>query len=175
MEGTVTCMNVEKSYEILGVPPGASLEEITQTYNDLVQVWNPERFAHDPTLRTKAEQQTAEIDRAFHTVRAQFQATTQADVPQGVPPEPRPTLAGITTEERKSRTRLGCLIGFAVLLVMGGLISPVTVTLVFMWCLEPEHLFLIGIGAFIVWAIRGMAGGGVSKQESSDTNKAGED
>jgi COMPASS component SWD3 len=40
--------NIAKYYEILGLKTEASKEEIKQTYRDLVKVWHPDRFSHDP-------------------------------------------------------------------------------------------------------------------------------
>ena len=52
-------------YEILQLRPGASPSQIQQAYRDLVRVWHPDRFAHDPRLQTIAEQKLKEINAAY--------------------------------------------------------------------------------------------------------------
>jgi len=40
-------------------------EEVRATYRELVKVWHPDRFAHDPGLRAKADRRLQEINRAY--------------------------------------------------------------------------------------------------------------
>jgi hypothetical protein len=40
-------------------------EEVRATYRELVKVWHPDRFAHDPDLRAKADRQLQEINCAY--------------------------------------------------------------------------------------------------------------
>jgi hypothetical protein len=56
---------VLRYYEILQLKPGASPLEIQQAYRDLVRVWHPDRFAHDPRLQKIAEQRLKEINTAY--------------------------------------------------------------------------------------------------------------
>ncbi|MBI5590648.1 MAG: RDD family protein [Deltaproteobacteria bacterium] len=58
-------MNVTKSYEILRLKPDASVEELKLAYRDLVNVWHPDRFLHNPRLKEKAERQLQEINEAY--------------------------------------------------------------------------------------------------------------
>lgn len=52
-------------YQILGVKASTSKEEIKQAYMDLLNVWNPDRFANDPNLQQKAKEKIKEIDDAY--------------------------------------------------------------------------------------------------------------
>jgi hypothetical protein len=56
---------VVRHYEILQLKPGASPPEIQQAYRDLVRVWHPDRFAHDPRLQKIAELRMKEINTAY--------------------------------------------------------------------------------------------------------------
>lgn len=61
-------MNVElnKYYELLGVAPGASAQELKTAHRDLAKVWHPDRFAHDPRLQLKAQEKLKEINEAYN-------------------------------------------------------------------------------------------------------------
>ncbi len=77
-------MDIRKCYEIFELRPGYSPEELKQTYKDLVQVWHPDRFAHNPRLKEKAEAKLKQINQAYEMLeqalrdRAKFQAARQA-------------------------------------------------------------------------------------------------
>ena len=55
----------DRFYELLGVRPGASRQELKAAYRDLTKVWHPDRFAHDPRLQQKAEEKLKEINEAY--------------------------------------------------------------------------------------------------------------
>lgn len=59
---------MENYYSILEISESATPEEITQAYRLLLQVWHPDRFHHNPTLLTKAERKSREINAAFDTL-----------------------------------------------------------------------------------------------------------
>lgn len=58
-------MNAAHYYEMLGLKPGASEEEIKQAYKDLLTVWNPEKFINEPSLQQKAREMAKKIDEAY--------------------------------------------------------------------------------------------------------------
>ncbi|MBF0566690.1 MAG: tetratricopeptide repeat protein [Nitrospirae bacterium] len=62
--------DIDKYYEILGIARGASLEEVSQAHRDLMQIWHPDRFSHNPRLQTKAEDKAKEINAAFDKIKA---------------------------------------------------------------------------------------------------------
>ncbi len=64
--------------QILGLEVGASRTEVKQAYRDLVHVWHPDRFAHNPRLQKKAEAKLKEINAAYETVLAGFRPATAA-------------------------------------------------------------------------------------------------
>ncbi len=62
-------MNITYYYELLGLKPGASEEEIKQAYRDLARVWHPDRFARDSRLQKKAEEKMKEINEAYQKIQ----------------------------------------------------------------------------------------------------------
>ncbi|HEX9729578.1 MAG TPA: J domain-containing protein [Gemmatimonadales bacterium] len=63
-------IGIHRAYRVLGLPPGASPAEVKIAYRDLVQVWHPDRFAHDERLRRKAEENVRRINEAYEALRA---------------------------------------------------------------------------------------------------------
>ena len=75
---------MDSDYTVLGLKPGASSGEIKHAYRDLVKVWHPDRFAHDPALRRKAEEKLKEINEAYGRLkgrawRMRFRRTPRAE------------------------------------------------------------------------------------------------
>ena len=68
-------MNIKRSFEILEIGTDATEDEARQAYKDLVAVWHPDRFSHNPRLKKKAEEKLKEANLAFEMVQAFFAAT----------------------------------------------------------------------------------------------------
>lgn len=66
---------INQYYEILELKPGVPLEELKQTYKDLVSVWHPDRFSHNPRLQQKAQEKLKEINRAYEAIRSYLAGT----------------------------------------------------------------------------------------------------
>jgi hypothetical protein len=56
---------VRRYYEVLGVGPSCSPNELKQAYRDQVFVWHPDRFHQNPRLRAKSEEQSKLINAAY--------------------------------------------------------------------------------------------------------------
>ena len=62
--------NLEQWYGILELEPGAPVEEVNQAYRDLVRVWHPDRFAHDPRLQLMAQERLKGINKAYEKLQS---------------------------------------------------------------------------------------------------------
>ncbi len=63
--------DINQCYEILGLKPGASWEEVKQAYRDLAMVWHPDRFpADNPRLKEKAQQELKRIIAAYEVTKS---------------------------------------------------------------------------------------------------------
>ncbi len=69
---------LDQYYKILGVEPGASLQEINQAYVVLLNRLHPSRSSDDPRQRRKAQAQAKELNEAYGVIR------------KGVPPSRGP-------------------------------------------------------------------------------------
>jgi curved DNA-binding protein CbpA len=58
-------MDTKRYFEILKLDSNASLSEVKQAYRDLVDVWHPDRFSHNPRLQKKAEEELEKINMAY--------------------------------------------------------------------------------------------------------------
>jgi uncharacterized RDD family membrane protein YckC len=72
-------MNVKKSYEILRLETDASVADLKLAYRDMVNVWHPDRFLHNPRLKEKAEQQLQEINRAYEIALTHMSSDAKDD------------------------------------------------------------------------------------------------
>jgi hypothetical protein len=62
------------SFEILGLAPNASPEEVKDAYIELARVWRPNIFLDDELLRPIAEQKMVEIDEAYDKLKSFFRS-----------------------------------------------------------------------------------------------------
>lgn len=61
---------LSKAYAVLDVAPLATVEEVRAAYYDLVKIWHPDRYQHEPErLRKKAEEKLKAIVEAYEIIR----------------------------------------------------------------------------------------------------------
>jgi preprotein translocase subunit Sec63 len=58
----------EQCLRVLGLPANATSQDIKTTYRDLVKVWHPDRFSHDPAMTKKADEKLKEINAAYNAL-----------------------------------------------------------------------------------------------------------
>lgn len=63
-------MDPHRSFSVLDLSMDATAEQVRQVYRDLVSVWHPDRYAHNPRLQKKAEEKVKEINAAYAEVTA---------------------------------------------------------------------------------------------------------
>lgn len=63
-------MDIEESRAVLEISASATPEEIRTSYRDLVQVWHPDRYEHNPRLKAKATEHLKLINEAYALVSA---------------------------------------------------------------------------------------------------------
>jgi hypothetical protein len=66
-------ITIDRSFEILELEQGATLDDVRQAYKDMANVWHPDRFSANPRLKHKAEQTLKEVNIAYETLKAFFQ------------------------------------------------------------------------------------------------------
>lgn len=62
-------MDARRAYRVLGLVPGATIEEVRTAWRDLAQVWHPDRFPEGARLRAKAEENLKRINAAWEVLK----------------------------------------------------------------------------------------------------------
>jgi DnaJ-domain-containing protein 1 len=57
-------------YRALDLPPTASDTQVREAYKELVKIWHPDRYMHDPKLKDRAEAKLKEINAAYEKLTA---------------------------------------------------------------------------------------------------------
>lgn len=57
--------NIKECYDLLGVSPGAPMDEVKKAYRDMVAVWHPDRFPNNPRLQKRGEEALKRINAAY--------------------------------------------------------------------------------------------------------------
>jgi len=81
--------SIDHSYQVLGIDPSASPEEVKRAHRDLVQVWHPDRFMANPRLQKLAQEKLLEINEAYDRLRSPSSAApvVEPPPPAAVPPQ----------------------------------------------------------------------------------------
>ncbi|MGB3613268.1 MAG: J domain-containing protein, partial [Elainellaceae cyanobacterium] len=62
--------DLERWYRVLDLEPGASMDDVNQSYKDLVFIWHPDRIPKDNTrLQQKAQEKLKQLNQARDRLR----------------------------------------------------------------------------------------------------------
>ncbi len=84
-------MEIEKSYKILDLEPGVSLEEVRQAYRHLALIWHPDRYPQNSPIQIQAEAKFKEISHAYETLKTHLSHPPLPPSPTSPPSPPSPT------------------------------------------------------------------------------------
>lgn len=79
-----------QAYRVLGLHPGATLDDVKTAFRDLAQVWHPDRFPENDRLRDKAIHNQQLINEAYAVLQKYRPPTCSAPVSVATPPRPIP-------------------------------------------------------------------------------------
>ena len=80
----------EDCCRILDVQTDTTLDAAKSSYRELVKVWHPDRFAHDPALQLKAQEKLKKINLAFERLQQLFSEAHLKAQPKEPEPEREP-------------------------------------------------------------------------------------
>jgi hypothetical protein len=87
-------------YKMLGVPPGASREEVNQTFRYLKKVWDKNIQSKDPVMKQKAQERMRKIEEAYSIYKHFVTGTPEI-------------------EKKSPVIKIASLIGIAILVIAG--------------------------------------------------------
>ncbi len=62
-------MDLERCFEIFEINSKTPMKEIKRVYRDLVTIWHPDRFSHNPRLEKIAEKKLKEVNMAYNFLK----------------------------------------------------------------------------------------------------------
>lgn len=76
--------DINQYYEILGLKPGASPQEVKKAYRCLAKDWHPDRFINNSDLKHKAEAEIKKINQAYEALKSYQSDSLQLKTSQGI-------------------------------------------------------------------------------------------
>lgn len=80
---------LDRYFAVLDLKPGVPLKDLRQAYRDLVKVWHPDRFGHEPRLQYQAQEKLKEINEAYAILRSCPTPARNWPVKPGAEPQKR--------------------------------------------------------------------------------------
>ncbi|EFK12298.1 DnaJ domain protein [delta proteobacterium NaphS2] len=115
-------MNIRRAFEILEIDADATQDEARQAYKDLVAVWHPDRFSHNPRLKNKAEEKLKEANLAYETAK-QFFSTKQRETARKAAAHEASDTPHERSISRGTKTELAAELGTGAVLTLWSFLS----------------------------------------------------
>ena len=104
-------LDAQRCYELLGLPPGATLAQIREKRGQLAHQWHPDKET-DPQCKARLEEKMKDINNAFDFLKTFLSGTPTGPSfanpgPQATPHPPTPAPPKpweVEAEERRKRT-----------------------------------------------------------------------
>jgi len=107
---------LKEYYDVLGLPPAASRDEVKRAWRDLCKVWHPDRFEGDLPLQERAEEKLRAVSAAYEALRNIAPPGTQLTIVEspldiahkagGVVPETEPPKTELDLHVERQRVKL---------------------------------------------------------------------
>lgn len=93
-------------YKFFDLRSDASLNDVKQAYRDLVAVWHPDRFSHNPRLQEKAQDKLKKINAAYELISKSINGSSPksntSKSTSSEPPRAKTRCANTSRKERAS-------------------------------------------------------------------------
>ena len=86
---------IHNAYQMLELPDGAGWTQVQKSWRELMKVWHPDRFPHNPDLQREAEERTKQINNAYDILKRYLK---DGDIPR---PRPRSSKQSRKQESQK--------------------------------------------------------------------------
>ena len=90
---------IHNAYQTLELPIGANLPQAQKAWREMVQVWHPDRFPHNPDLQSKAQERTKQINNAYDILKRYLK---DGEIPRS---RPRPSKQSKKQESQQQTRR----------------------------------------------------------------------
>jgi|GEM_PF-6098374 len=71
-------MENRRHYEVLGLTPDASSDQVKEAYHELIKQWHPDKVAHNTTLQAIAQEEMKRINSAYEALKSHKQTETDS-------------------------------------------------------------------------------------------------
>ena len=104
-------MDFHRSYELLGLQPGNTWDDLQAAYRRQVQKWHPDRFEQQPELKVEAEHRMQALNEAFRLLEQYYreQGRLPLEPPRHTAPaasqKPRPSETTVPPQRSRRQRR----------------------------------------------------------------------
>lgn len=83
-------MSLDESYSVLGLKPGATLQEVRRAYHERIKFFHPDRHQASPGLLRKATEESKKLNLAYDRIRKSHIVTSATNAPRPKTPAGAP-------------------------------------------------------------------------------------